>query len=428
VYKPRILFVTYGGGHADIVARLWKELSERDNVNTAILAFTTAGSLFDRMSVPYRRVLEYLPMEGYEDALAVGEELSRGVWDPSSGVPESESRAYLGVSMLDLIEEKGRPAAEELYAQEGRRAFCPTRFMARVIEIERPDVVVATCSVRMELAALIEARRSGRVSVLVEDLFGFSMLGERALLDGQLSLRPEALPDHVVVMNEAVKRRIVAAGFPEHRAHALGQPVFSEWIRAYAVVPVAEQLASACQAGRTVLTYVATPQRDILFEQANVMLDLAERWPQRVVCIKLHPSVGKGEFRSRFPTVPENVVLLKDEDIVTVIKATSVAVVFRSTVGLLCLFSGTPFLILDTTGMPDFMPYASVAGVPKVEDYALLGDEIESLLAANRERIQTRNSLFSVVPDAAENIVSFLIDLASRSSGPASERSSTSTS
>jgi hypothetical protein len=409
---PHLLFVTYGAGHADIVARLYTKLASRGDIRISVLALTTAGGLLDRHSIPYRRILDYLPMAGYEEALVIGEQMSQGFWDPSSGVPEMESHAYLGVSMVDLIQEHGEAAARVRYARLGRQAFCPARFIARVFETEKPDVVVTTCAVRMELAALIEARRSGIASVLIEDLFGYSILGERQVADGQLAIQAAALPEHVVVMNEAVRARIVSAGFPAQRIHALGQPVFAEWMEALAIAPVARQLKPAFEAGRIIITYVAPSRRDVLYEQAAAILALARRWPERVVCIKLHPSVGRAEFKSRYPELPENVVLLKDEDIVTVIRATSVALVFRSTVGLLCLLAGTPFLILDTTGEPDTMPYVSDAAVPKVEQYALLDEELEKLLASGRGSMQAQSPLFGVMPGAAARIASFLAGLA----------------
>jgi predicted dehydrogenase len=98
--------------------------------------------------------------------MALGAELSAPLWDASSQVSRDDSCAYLSLSMLDLIAACGDAEAWRRYEELGRQAFCPTRFLTHVLAQENPGLVVTTCHVRMERAAVLAARQRGCPSLL----------------------------------------------------------------------------------------------------------------------------------------------------------------------------------------------------------------------------------------------------------------------
>ncbi len=405
---PRILFVTYGGGHVDIVLRLLPRL-ERLGVDARVLALTTAGPRMVQAGHPDRGCRHYVPRPGYEQAMALGAELSEGLWDATSGIPWEESCAYLGVSMVDLIDELGEEEARRRYQAEGRKAFCPTAFLSEVLRQEEPQLVVTTCHVRMERAALLAARALGIASVRIEDLFGYSLLGEYGAGRAPVLLPEAEWPDQVIVLNDEVKQRLVAAGLPTARIHPLGQPVLSEWLEQFEHTDPSPSLADWRSEERPIITYATPARRDVLYPHVGAMLALAQQQPEWGICIKLHPSVGRGEFEARYPELPDNLRLLAEEDILPIVRASDLVVIFRSTVGLLCLSGGVSLLVVDTTGEPEVMPYVSSGAARGLDSLEHLTKTIAEMLEQTcHEDDQVVAPLFENPPGATERVAKWL--------------------
>lgn len=409
----RLLFVTYGGGHVEIIIRLIPFLKQIANVQVRILALTTAGPRLDRSGISYRTCSDYLPLLGYDTAMAIGAELSADLWDETTGISWEESCAYLGISMIDLQTEIGEAEAQSRYRKDGRSVFCPKSFLSEVLHKECPQLVITTCHVRMERAAVLAARHLGIPIVRIEDLFGYSLLGEYST-ESPPRLLPEAeWPDDVIVLNSEVKTRLVEAGFPSERIHPLGQPVLSEWLNAYVYASPSAELEDWRSEGRPVISYATPARRDVLYSYSNALLDVAKRRPEWGICIKLHPSVGLGEFLAYYPKLPRNVRVLSEKDILPVVKASTVVVIFRSTVGLLCLSSGVPLLVVDDTGEPEVMPYVSSGAARGLASLDKLEQTLAEMLADEQPNNHNFVSpLFEIPAGASERIAQWLVERA----------------
>ena len=405
---PRIMFVTYGGGHADIVARLVPALGARGLPRPSVLALTTAPLLLSKAGVGFRRCGDHLPMPGYDDALAHGADLAKDLWSEGSDVPWDETCAYLGVSFCDLARDKGMGPAQALYAERGRKAFCPVHFMTEVLRREQPDIVVTTCHVRMERAATIAARRLGIRTVLIEDLLGYSLLGPYAHgAQGRLIDAAE-WPDMAVVMNGAVKEILADNGFPQARINPLGQPVFSDWKRDFADAAPCDPF-TVSRGRRPLVTYMTTPQPEILHPQSRFLIALARHRTDIDFVIKLHPSTAEAGYRDAFGPFPENLRVLSQEPALNVVKASDLVMLYRSTVGVLCLLSATPMIVWDTTGTPEVLPYASSGAA----ELAASDDALEPLMdrmlsERGGRRAAAPHPLFDAADDASGDIAAWL--------------------
>jgi hypothetical protein len=365
----------------DIVLRLLPYL-DRVGISFKVLALTTAGPHMLKAGYSeFRSCRYYLPRPDYEQAMAVGAELSSGLWDATSGIPWEESCAYLGISMIDLIAELGETEARCRYQVEGRKIFCPVRFVTGVLLAEQPRMVVTTCHVRMERATVLAARDLEIPSVRIDDLFGYSLLKKYNCGSTEELLPESEWPDHVVVLNEEIRQRLTTAGFPSARIHPLGQPVFSEWLEQFEHVAPSSSLADWCAQGRPIISYVTPARRDVLGQQMQSIIKAARLHPEWGICIKLHPSIGRGEFDALFAQKPDNLRLIVDEDILPVVRASDLVLIFRSTVGILCLATGVPLLVLDSTGEPEAMPYVSSGAVRSLSNLDKLSETIETVLA-----------------------------------------------
>ncbi len=401
-----LLFVTYGGGHVDIVLSLLPRLRAL-GVPTTVLALTTAVSRLRGVGEPCRTPHDYLPLAGYEHAMALGAELSAPLWDATSQVSWDYSCAYLGLSMLDLIAECGDAEAWRRYEELGRKAFCPTRFLHHVLAQENPGLVVTTCHVRMERAAVLAARQRGCPSVLIEDLFGYALLGDAALeAEPQLLAQPER-PDAVIVLNQAVRQRLLQAGMPPHQVHALGQPVFADWVARLRAAEPAAELAD----WRPVITYAAPSRPEVLHRHTAALVAIAQRHGNWGVVIKLHPSTRLDVYRAAVGVLPANVlVLAADHDILPVVQGSDLVVVFRSTVGMLSLFAGLPLVVFDDTGEPEVMPYVSSGAASGAATAEQLEQAIARQLTGPTAARSLQHPLFENPPDAPERIAAWLRD------------------
>ena len=164
----KIVFVTYGGGHVNMLVPVIKELQRHDNLELVVLGLTTAGLVLKNNNIPYIGFKDLLNDNDY--ALKWGKKLVRKN-DAHNLVSYKESVAYMGLSYVDLENEYGKEMAAKLYSEKGRQVFNPMNTIRRFLEEESPDLLVATNSPRAERAAINVARELGIASVCLIDLF-----------------------------------------------------------------------------------------------------------------------------------------------------------------------------------------------------------------------------------------------------------------
>lgn len=213
---PRVLFVSYGGGHIGMVLPVMRELeSLLPGVDCRLMALTT-GHLRAKATRPdalgYK---DFLHLVDAGAASAWGERLSEGNTSPD--VPLDETIAYLGINYLDLIAQHGEDGAADLYREQGRYGFRPLNFMRRVIDALQPDAVVATNSPRSERTALDVAGERGLPAIGMVDLFG---------LDSDTYVLHQPKPAWTCVISEGVRQRLIARGFPAEGVVVTGNPAF----------------------------------------------------------------------------------------------------------------------------------------------------------------------------------------------------------
>ncbi len=401
--KCDIFFVTYGGGHVDIVSRVLPHIFSSNNIPVKVFALTTAAQFLSRKGFDYVMCSTYLSIsKKYSEAVNLGKNLVQNEWDASSGVLYEESCAYLGVSMRDLIEDLGEGLAWKKYRERGRKAFCPVEFAKTVLEFEQPKVVVITCMVRMERAFFLAAKSLGIKTVLIEDLFGFSLLGEGSVYHNQLIFPDSDWPDFLLVFNDFVKNRFLMAGFPEERVIVTGQPVLSECLEEYNSAQKKGELLEGFR-DEDVVTYFAPARRDVLFEQLKAIRRCSEKCKSLKFIVKLHPSVGLDEIPRSFFLNDSTIKFVTDISPVLLLKSSSKVLIFRSTLGLVAILCGTPLFVLDDTG-EEVLPYVSSGAATLIDKY----ENMEEVL--QKPALTSSCSMFDNPPFAAINIANFLIE------------------
>lgn len=214
----KVLFVTYGGGHIKMTLPVAEGLADSAKAQVVVLGLTTAAPQVRAAGLDLVRFCDLIDTGNPGDAKALvwGEQLARDM-DKNSAVDHAETVAYLGLCFHELVEDVGLIAAQEMYKRNGRHAFLPVKTMARMLALVKPDVVVTTNSPRAERAAVLAAKRVGIPAVCMVDLFAkdeVSWIGAKDYADS------------VCVLNDSVKKFLVAAGRDASQIHVTGNPNF----------------------------------------------------------------------------------------------------------------------------------------------------------------------------------------------------------
>lgn len=213
---PKVLFVSYGGGHIGMVLPVMRELETLlPGVQCQLLALTTGHLKAKAVRPETLGYKDFLHLVDADAARAWGERLAEGNTSPD--VPRDETVAYLGINYLDLIAQHGEAGAADLYRAQGRYGFRPLHFMRRLMDALQPDAVVATNSPRSERTALDVAGERGLLAIGMVDLFG---------LDSDTYVLHDPKPARTCVISEGVRERLIARGFPADGVVVTGNPAF----------------------------------------------------------------------------------------------------------------------------------------------------------------------------------------------------------
>lgn len=174
--KKRLLFVTYGGGHAHMVypvvhaLRKSREFALGD-IEMRILGLPAAKETLKQHNVDCMGFRHYLDEEKDADAIRWGKALAQHHHSSTIGVDLEDSIAYLGLSYKDLVVRLGEAEAARQFEEKSRHAFYPLTVMERIFDDIRPDFVITSNSPRSEAAAIEIANRRGIGSLIMTDLF-----------------------------------------------------------------------------------------------------------------------------------------------------------------------------------------------------------------------------------------------------------------
>jgi len=369
VSRPKVLIVTYGGGHAALMAPVARELADRGTVDLVVLGLTTAGAAYRARGIEPRGYRDYVDPARDVGALQLGDELAGDVQGETVGVSRAESVAYLGLSMADTIERLGEADARRAYRERGRHAFLQRGVLGRIIDRERPQVVVATNSPKSERAAIEEANARGIETVQVPDMFALAEWESYAPFRARW----------FGAMSDATKRNLVAQhGADPAHVEVTGQPAFDKrW-----VPPVA-----ACAAYVHELLGIDTPyllvatsldatkpatMGNVTTKKSHAtvraLARIAGRFPDLFFVLKPHPSEATEPYAQLLSDVGTARIAPPTASIDRLLRASRGLLAASATttvVDALCL--EVPVLAVDTTGGADPIPYESLA-VPVVAD------------------------------------------------------------
>lgn len=372
-----VLFVSYGGGHVQMVVPVARKLQAR-GVRVCIFALTTAIAVVESSGLPFFSYAD-LPKNSDPAVRAIGVRLAKDL-PPGGALPYTETEAYLGINYDELQSVLGPDKAAEVWANGGRQHFHPVRTMMDVLDHVRPRLVVTTNSPRSEKAAIEAATSLGIAAVTMVDMFALQEISWLA--------RPD-FGRHLYVLDESVKTRMVTAGRPANEVTVTGNPAF-DGLFDPVVIASGNAMREARGWGRedrvTILS-ASTPEpafHPFTGERADPALpravedrlkSLVAADPRLELVIRRHPSedqdvaVGGRIHASQ-----------RADDINSLIHAVDLVVVTVSTVGLQAHLAGVPVLSVEGSVFTKDAPYGDFGMATPVRNVEEIGPAIETLL------------------------------------------------
>ena len=217
----KVLFVSYGGGHINIINEVIKEIIKYKNIDFKVLALTTAYdksvSLFSNKYI--KKISDYKDLfkKDIEKINYYGSLILEDNYNASSGISKEDTLIYLGLSMFELVQTHGEQKAFDLYNKKQRQAFLPIKTMKKILEYEDISLVVTTTSPRFEEASLIAANELGIETIQILDLFG--------------ELYPLPRANHIICMNNYISESLKRQGLIENKYYHFGQPAIEKTVK-----------------------------------------------------------------------------------------------------------------------------------------------------------------------------------------------------
>ncbi|MCT7648030.1 hypothetical protein [Aliarcobacter butzleri] len=217
----KVLFVSYGGGHINIINEVIKEIIKYKNIDFKVLALTTAYdksvSLFSNKYI--KKISDYKDLfkKDIEKINYYGSLILEDNYNASSGISKEDTLIYLGLSMFELVQTHGEQKAFDLYNKKKRQAFLPVNIMKKILEYEDISLVVTTTSPRFEEASLIAANELGIETIQILDLFG--------------ELYPLPRANHIICMNNYISESLKRQGLIENKYYHFGQPAIEKTVK-----------------------------------------------------------------------------------------------------------------------------------------------------------------------------------------------------
>jgi len=396
-YK-KIVFVTYGGGHARMLAPVVESLSQVKGIEVSVLALTTAMMEFDDQSIRLYGYKDFF----YENPRVIkyGEILAK---DLDTVVDYEETVAYLGQNYLELVDDIGEDKANKKYKKLGRQAFEPKKSLNKILKVIAPDLVVATNSPRSEKAAIQAARDLNMPSVALIDMF---------------SIRCESwfsktnYADKILVLSESVKKHLISIGRDEASIVVTGNPAFDSLVRNYTV----NRKEIITKKSNLPFTVLWASQREPEYCQEtnlygdtelpikleNTLLKIFEKHSNWQLIARNHPSEAPREYPDFVKKSSQS------EDLVELLSNVHVVVTLTSTVGFQGGILGADFITVDCSVFTPTMPFSEMGFSVGVQSVTDVEKELEKLY----ENMNTNNSKsIYCIEDATQRVVKEILTM-----------------
>lgn len=397
--KKKVLFVTYGGGHVNIVIPIIEKLVEDPALEPEVLALTMAKVKLTKVGLAYKELRDFLSLFDKAEIEKIGEGLAHTYHERDTGLDFYDTMMYYGLGMWNLIKQVGEEEARERIVQQGRHAFNPVEVLKRIICQENPDLIVVTCEARSEKAAVIAGKELGVPTLRIMDL---------------LCNNPSEIPttDYVAVMNEYAKEKLVKYGIPAEKIEITGQPAFKDISSLHVDKnEILKSLHVSKTNKRRIILWVSQPLPPTKVILKN-LINYSQINKNVLLLIKLHPNENEGQYIRYTEMRHSNFIFTsKDYNIQQLIQIADLVITQNSTSGLEAVLMKKPLLIVDLLDDSyDKLPLGKDGAAFEVTELARLQPTLDLLLndTAICERVKEKGILYQMPEQPVERVIQYI--------------------
>lgn len=395
--KKKILFVTYGGGHVNIIRHVYKEL-RGTKYDCKIIALTSSVKTLDRENIQYSKISDYISLfKEKNEIIEYGEYLAKEHFDHKSGLDYNDLLVYLGMSFHDLVLKEGSfEEAIRIFKSYGRHIFNPVNTMSRIIAFENPSVVVLTSSMRMEKAAGIVANYNNIPVVRITDRTNeFDTLPYSA---------------KVCVMNNIAKENLLKNNnIDPSQIFVTGQPDFEKSLELNEdLIKLIKNELNVEQFDKTIALMTQPSQNDteVIVKEFK---KLAQKYPKRLFLIKLHPNENRVDYHTILENQSRNnLKIITDYEASYIIWISDLIITKFSTIGLTAVQMDKPIISLNLLNENYSIDYVEYGVAKGVRDLRVLDSAINSLIDGSSDlslKLETNRKKLLNTTNATKNVV-----------------------
>jgi len=384
----KILLVSYGGGHINMLLPIAQKLREL-KYEVVFFALTTAIDKLKQTDFKYYTYKDFF----YSDEVQrYGKKLIKDL--DTIKLDDKESIAYLGQNYIELIEKYGEEKTEELYSKSNRQIFNPIKSMQYVLENIKPDLVVSTNSPRSEKCIIQASSKLNIKSIALIDLFAIRCVDW---------FKDDSFASKVCVFSDDVKFYLVENGRDKNDIVVSGNTVFDELVNS-------KSISNKKEVYRVLWASQKEPEYFAEFDtqgNPNLPLKIEEKlfdifqdkdWK---LIVRNHPNEEQRVYPS-FVEISDSSTKLIDT-----LKSVDLVITCTSTVGLEGLILGKDLITIDMSVFTHTIPFSKYGYSKGIDTLDKLE---ESILDMYNNRFNIKEKKYNIT-NATKNIVNVIENL-----------------
>lgn len=340
----KIFMICYGGGHAEIIKEIYKNLVDISDVEIVILALTTSKYKFEQEKIPYKTIGDYYNEETDRGIYELGKEFCiKNNIDTSIG--EKETYLYHGYALYELEKKYECELIEKGFKKYGRGIFLPVQFMKRVLRKENPNLVITTNSPRYEKATLIAAKNLNIKTLSIEDLFG---VGRKIDSDEMIEFFNDTIYERVCgenlcIISEESKKNLLNTKV--RNIFVTGNPAFDKAVKFYS--KNYKTIEENKEKEKITLCFLSQnyPERFLIVEELKKII---KEYKKFNLIIKIHPNEKLEEY---IRYIDENTTVINSDLYETILKS-DVIITVDSTAAIEAIILNKPVVAKKNKYIP----------------------------------------------------------------------------
>ena len=339
----KIFMTCYGGGHAEIIKEVYKNLVNISDIKIVILALTTSKYKFEQEKIPYKLITDYYDNEKDKEIYRLGEEFCiKNNVDISIG--KDETYLYHGYALEELSKKYDKRKIEKGFKKFGRAIFLPVEFMKRVIVSENPDLVITTNSPRYEKASLIISKELNLKTLSIEDQFGIENSSKDLIDFFQDKIYERIYGDYVCVPSEITEKNL---GFNKiNKIFITGNPSFDKALEFF----MDNNKKEKTKKESITLCYLSQKHPENILIMKNLIKFTEEKDFNLIV--KIHPNEKIEDYLKEIDNKINKRVEIVSSNLYENILKSDIVITISSTAALEAAILGKPIVAKKNVGIP----------------------------------------------------------------------------